>query len=90
MISLIIVTIKTIPFVLAFSILREISSVLHVVPEGLSLDIVNRVMYWTDLLTYEIQRASMDGQDQTVIATLVSDSMSSMKPRDIVADPVNG
>ena len=59
-------------------------------PEGLSLDLVNRVMYWTDRGSDLIGRSSMDGQDQSVVVNLKNDSIGTIEPRGIIAEPING
>ncbi|XP_022088885.1 adhesion G-protein coupled receptor G6-like [Acanthaster planci] len=53
-------------------------------PEGLRLDIVNRVIYWTDSGSDLIERATMDGQERSVVVNLTHPSLGDVKPRSIV------
>ncbi|XP_038051809.1 uncharacterized protein LOC119724704 [Patiria miniata] len=58
-------------------------------PNGLTLDIENRVMYWTDELSDLIERATLDGQERSTVLNLTNASLTAVEPRGIVVDPAN-
>ncbi|XP_071809773.1 low-density lipoprotein receptor-like [Asterias amurensis] len=54
------------------------------VPDGLSLDLTSRMMYWTDMVYMHIMRATMDGENKEVIVENIG------SPRAIVVHHLSG
>ncbi|XP_071809756.1 uncharacterized protein [Asterias amurensis] len=54
------------------------------VPDGLSLDLTSRMMYWTDMVFMHIMRATMDGENKEVIVENIG------SPRAIVVHHLSG
>ena len=59
-------------------------------PDGLTLDLVDRAMYWTDTGSDLIEKATMDGLDRTVVLNLTDSTRNEVQPRAIVVDSVDG
>ncbi|XP_038058173.1 uncharacterized protein LOC119729609 isoform X2 [Patiria miniata] len=66
-------------------LLRDLSQ-----PEGLALDVENRVMYWTDTGSDLIESATLDGQERSVVFNLTNSSVGAVEPRAIVVEVTNG
>ena len=56
----------------------------------MTLDLVDRVMYWTDTGSDLIEKATMDGLDRTVVLNLTDSTRNEVQPRAIVVDSVDG
>ena len=54
-------------------------------PDGITLDIDNRLIYWTDNGTNTIEKANLDGGGKQPILTLDLN-----KPRAVVVDSTSG
>lgn len=51
--------------------------------DGIAIDWINEVIFWTDTGSNKIEQAKLDGADQF---TILSDNLD--EPRDITVDPV--
>lgn len=53
-------------------------------PDGIAVDSISKLVYWSDLATRSISVSTLDGSDRKTLVTNIA------KPRAIVLHPVEG